>query len=153
VLVAKGAVPEEGPIRAVLAVDHSPYCDRCIDRLMKWKPEGLDSVCVLSAMPSGSSHHEFLIEKLSLPESQIEGWMAEENQKVVDKLRTAGIHAEQRIGKGDPNDVIRATMYDFGAELAILGAHGHGFIERLLIGSVSLHQVVAESYSTLLIRA
>ena len=36
--------------------------------------------------------------------------------------------------------------------LMILGAQGHGFIERLLIGSTSLHQVAAEPYPVLVLR-
>ncbi len=153
VLVVKDSVPHAEPIRAVLAVDHSPYCNRCIDKLIAWNPQGIESLCVLTALPTKTSHDEFLIEKLSLPEGRIESWLKEENEKVVEKLKAAGLNAEQRVGLGHPNDVIRSTMYDFGAELAILGAHGHGFIERMLVGSVSLHQVVAEAYSTLLIRA
>jgi nucleotide-binding universal stress UspA family protein len=71
----------------------------------------------------------------------------------VHRFEVAGIGAEFRVVKGHANDAIRDTMNDFGGELLILGAHGHSFLEQLLIGSVSLHQVVGEPYSTFLVRA
>lgn len=37
-------------------------------------------------------------------------------------------------------------------ELLILGAQGHGFWERLTVGSVSFHQAIAESHSVLMLR-
>jgi len=34
-----------------------------------------------------------------------------------------------------------------------MGAHGHGMVERLTIGSISFYQVVAEPHSVLVLRA
>ncbi|RYG31629.1 universal stress protein, partial [bacterium] len=46
----------------------------------------------------------------------------------------------------------RTTMSETGSDLLILGARGHGLIERLLIGSLALHVVVAEPYSVMVLR-
>ena len=47
--------------------------------------------------------------------------------------------AEFRFVRGRPNDVIRQTMHDTGADLLVMGAQGHGFIDRVLIGSYDEH--------------
>ena len=39
------------------------------------------------------------------------------------------------------------------ADLLVLGAQGHGFLERLTTGSVSLDQAVARPYSVIVMRA
>lgn len=156
VLVAKGDVPSDGPLRAILAVDHSDYCNRCVDKLLAWKPLGLGEVCVLNAFHIEGPMLD-LMPKKALKGNQtasewLEGRIREKNEQIVDRFRAMGVKAEQRIQHGHPNDVIRSAMKDLKAELAVLGAHGHGFLERLVVGSTSLHQVVAEPYSTLLIR-
>jgi nucleotide-binding universal stress UspA family protein len=51
------------------------------------------------------------------------------------------------------NDAIKQTMQEFNAQLLIVGAHGHGFFERMMLGSIALHQVVAEPHSVLVLRA
>jgi len=43
-------------------------------------------------------------------------------------------------------------MHSTGAELMVVGAHGKGWIERLLIGSTSLHEVIDEPYNVLVLR-
>jgi hypothetical protein len=44
-------------------------------------------------------------------------------------------------------------MDAMSADLLILGAKGHGFLERITMGSVSLRQAIAGMYSTLILRA
>ena len=44
-------------------------------------------------------------------------------------------------------------MAEEQADLLILGSHGHGALERLALGSVSFHQVVATPHNVLVVRA
>jgi hypothetical protein len=39
------------------------------------------------------------------------------------------------------------------SRLLILGAQGYGFWERLMVGSISFHQAIAEPHPVLILRA
>jgi hypothetical protein len=43
-------------------------------------------------------------------------------------------------------------MEESGATLVVLGAQGHGFLERVTAGSVSYAQAVKGKYDTLMLR-
>jgi nucleotide-binding universal stress UspA family protein len=44
-------------------------------------------------------------------------------------------------------------MLDTQADILVMGAQGHGFVERVFIGSVSLHQALYEPYPVMIVRA
>ena len=79
-------------------------------------------------------------------------YMQNKSSSLVDHLKEAGIEAEYRIVTGEFDSVIDEQMTKFNAELLILGAQGHGFMERLFIGSSCLQQVVATPHSVLILR-
>ena len=54
--------------------------------------------------------------------------------------------------QGRTNDVLNSVMEDSRADLLILGAHGHGFIKRLVVGSTTMHMVGNEPWNMLVIR-
>ena len=157
VLIAKGEESNAGPLRAVLAVDHSEYCDRCIDKLLANPPRGLAHVCVLHALNVNQTMLDLFPKKVLDDGMTVTEWLRgrveEKNAAIVDRLKAIGIEAVSMVEEGHPNEVIKLAMKSCSAELVILGAHGHGFLERLVVGSTSLHQVVAEPYSALVIRA
>ncbi len=47
-----GEADDTRPLRAVLATDHSPYMNRCIERLLYFAPLGLEHVTILSCFPA-----------------------------------------------------------------------------------------------------
>lgn len=152
VLVAKGAVIEKRPMRIVLATDHSTTADRWIKKFLGWKPGNISRIDVVTAYDV--SNHELDILERTLPnaDAMIEGHLRDRNAALVKRLEEAGYKVEAHVGRGRINDVIRATMQDTQADLLVLGAQGHGFLERLRIGSTALHQVVAEPYPVLIVR-
>jgi nucleotide-binding universal stress UspA family protein len=79
--------------------------------------------------------------------------LSRENLEVCGRFKGLVRSCTQRVERGDANAAIRTVMRQENADLLILGAQGHGFLDRLQHGSVSFHQVVAESYSVLLLRA
>lgn len=78
--------------------------------------------------------------------------MTEASAKMVEHLRSFDLHAEYRVVQGEPDEVLGATMKDVNGDLLAMGAQGHGFIERVMLGSLSLQQVMASPYSTLILR-
>ncbi len=156
VLVVKGDVEADGGVKAVLATDHSEYANRCVDHLLSLRPRGIESITVVTATDADS------LEDLARRYARIHGDSDEERQyteglaklgsAVADKFKAQGCDADFRVMKGQPQEAIRQAMEEKRADLLILGAQGHGFMERLMIGSFSLQQVVAEPHSTLIVR-
>lgn len=157
VLVAKGDIPATGPLKAVLATDHSAYADRCVDKLIQLAPKGITDITVACAYDIDDHESELLHRNLAMLGGMVDQFIEDTNiektQKVVDKLKGAGYNAMSRVVRGNPNDVIRDAMQEAGANILVLGAQGHGFVERLMVGSVSLNQVISEPYSVLVLRA
>ena len=62
-------------------------------------------------------------------------------RKLVDdaahQLRSAGLAAEAVVGHGDAKHVILDQAASTGADLIVMGAHGHSAVERFLLGSIS----------------
>lgn len=156
VLVAKEGVQDHGPVEAVLATDHSPYMERAVDRFLALAPKGISKVHVVTSYEVSDREAELLNANLPALDGHIEKWiegkLAEKCQSLVGKLSQHGYQADYRLSASHPNEAIRNAMETTGSELLILGAQGHGFIERLFVGSVSFHQLVAEPYSVLILR-
>ena len=74
-------------------------------------------------------------------------------EQAVSSLGKAGIATKTEFKRGYVSSAIEHTMAECNGDLVILGAQGHGFLERLLIGSVALNQVVTSRFSTLVIRS
>ena len=157
ILVAKtNGAAKEGPFTAVFATDHSEYANKCLEKLLSWAPKGLKRVHVVHAYET--SDKDLAILETHLPKGYIsaEDWVAKETEAktkaVAQRIEDAGTPTQVLVARGHANDVIRTAMHAAKADLLIVGAQGHGFLERLLIGSVSLHQVVVEPYSVLVVR-
>lgn len=158
ILVVKGnGGVKEGPYTAVFATDHSEYANKCVEKLLSWAPKGLRQVQVVHAYET--TDKEVSILETHIPEGYVsaDDWIAKEKETktkaVAQRFEDAGIPTQILVARGHANDVIRTAMGATKADLLILGAQGHGFLKRLLIGSVSLHQVVVEPYSVLVVRA
>jgi nucleotide-binding universal stress UspA family protein len=50
-----------------------------------------------------------------------------------------GIKAEHLVETGEPGPTICDVAAQVGAEIVVIGTHGHGWIKRVLMGSVSTH--------------
>ncbi len=143
-LIAKRAPRTTGSLSAIFATDHSDYSKRCADKLLTWTPQGLARITVLRAI-SEPEHHETSAD-LSSAEAE------ETNELLASQFQAAGIDSDQVIIEGHPNDVIAQTMKQCDADLLIVGARGHGFWDRVFLGSVSHYQVVATEHNVMAIR-
>jgi nucleotide-binding universal stress UspA family protein len=152
-LISKMTAVPTRPLRAVFATDHSAYAERAFAEFMRLAPSGIASVHVLSALD-----FEDLQESLPSPvtEEELElgiiAQIREKNEALVRQLKEAGFKATASFFLGDTQQAIQQAMAAHEADLLVLGAQGHGFLHRIFIGSTSLHQVVAEPHSILLLR-
>ncbi len=156
VLVAKEGVKDEGPIHAVLATDHSPYADRAVDHFLELAPEGIEKIHVVTGYEISDKEAGLLHANLPSLDGHIDQWIQghldEKCKALVGRLSQHGYQADYSLQKGDANEVIAKAMEQTKSELLIMGAQGHGFIDRLFVGSVSFHQLVGEKHSVLILR-
>jgi nucleotide-binding universal stress UspA family protein len=155
-LIARGVRKAEGPVRAIFATDHSDYAKRCFNRLLDMNPKGLEHVTIVTATES-SIDSSFGSEmgyddRTPYSISEAEDRMRAHGDEMVARLAAKDISAEFHLVEGYPAEVLRQEMEARSADLLILAARGHGLIERILIGSLALHIVVAEPYSVLVLR-
>ncbi len=153
VLVARPA-RHPGPLKVVFATDHSPFADRCAHVLARMAPRGIASLTVATAWPEtrfatidalagsgairpGEAYREALVRR---------------NHALERVLDSVALHTHSVLIPDDPNPAIHQIVEETGADLLILGARGHGFLERLALGSVSLHQVQHSRASVLVLR-
>lgn len=50
-----------------------------------------------------------------------------------------GITAQHLVETGEPGPTICDVAVEVGAEIIVIGSHGHGWLKRVLMGSVSTH--------------
>lgn len=130
VRIARGRVlPQRRPIKLILATDGSPDADAMIDTVSarKWPPETkIKLVTAVESFDQDSDDPDTLFERVRDIQTM-----------AVNRLADAGLEAEAVITDNDPKSylVIQAEKWD--ADCIFLGAKGHRFFERLLIGSVS----------------
>lgn len=154
VLIAKNGIQKNGPLKVVFATDHSPYSLAAAEHLARWKPKGIAEITVMTAYPS-----QLLDVMKSVMENYqgdvrpwVERQLTEQNKEVIKKLAGIGCPVEQRLVANNANEGIDIVMKDTGADLLVLGAVGHGFFDRLTLGSVSFHQAVATAHPVLILR-
>ncbi len=156
ILVGKEGVKTEGEIEAVLATDHSAYADKAVDQFLKFAPKGISKIHVVTAYEVSGKEAETFYATLPALGNDVNEFVrekAEEKSKaLVGKLSQHGYLADYILVHGNPNKAISEAMASTKSELLIMGAQGHGFIDRLFVGSVSFHQLVAEPHSVLILR-
>lgn len=156
VLVAKEPSNATGSLKAVLATDHSPESCRWIAEFLSWHAKGIAVIHVVTAYELDDRTARILNSNLPALGGLAEEWVEEHlhrlNANVEAKLKSSGYATTSRVAAGHPNEVIRKAMEDTRADVLIVGAQGHGFVERLMLGSCSLHQAVAEEYPVLVVR-
>jgi nucleotide-binding universal stress UspA family protein len=159
VLLARGESDELRPLRAVLATDHSPYSERCIAQLSTLWPQGIQHITVLTSFPEERLRAmEPMLPPVSVPPTQaVRETLEAKNNALIERLGGC-FHPmlttfESRVSPLPVHEAIAEAMKETNAELLILGAHGHSFLQRLTLGSTSFREAVFSLYSVLVMRA
>ena len=156
VLIGKQKESVVKPQTVVLATDHSDYANRCMEKLLSWKPQALARVVVvtvyseqqLKAMGAAMEHFKSDIS------SWIKDGLVKSNDALVAKVQGAlpNLIVSSRVESGEISEVLESVMKMERADLLVLGAQGKGFLDRLTLGSVSLDQALRCNYSVLVMR-
>ena len=130
------------PARLLIGVDSSADSNAAMEAVCNrhW-PKGtevgllavVDTVMPLSSNPSEPSAMKWIEVADESNWSQVRGIF----EPAAQKLRSAGLHAEVLIRRGNPADEILEEADTWGADCIFVGAKGTRGIDRLLLGSVS----------------
>lgn len=148
VLIGRGAPEQSGPVSAVLATDGSKYCEAAFDRFLSWMPKGLKYVTVVSSTEqSGPWDFE------SHSDDDVWDELAVRVSQIQEKFLAFGVEVHTRITQEPVRKAIDKEMRRMEADLLVMGAEGHSFLERLNVGSVALYEVSNSEYPVLVMRA
>lgn len=155
-LIAKGPVQRTRDFVVVLAVDHSSTCQRWLDRFIELAPKGITRLHVVSAYEvddetATATHHN-----LAMIGGDVERWLVEtiteKTQAVVKRLTEAGYNVTFNVQEGPALDAIHKAMEEQKANLLVLGVHGNKQAPGTMLGSVALHELIAEPFPIFLVR-
>jgi nucleotide-binding universal stress UspA family protein len=155
VLVAKQDLIPDRPLELVFATDGSEFNDRCVSQFLSMKPAGVGMIHVVSAWGLASHLEHLLRHQLHHSEAlnkELEVAAESAVKTLATKLAAAGYQVTVSAVQGTPDKVLHDEMTGREADLLVVGAHGKSWVERLMIGSTSLHQVVDEPYNVLVLR-
>jgi nucleotide-binding universal stress UspA family protein len=143
------------PFDAVFATDHSEYAERCVDTLLKLAPRGLRRLTIMTAYPRemARSLRNFMPQVPRDISLWLEDHLEQQNQKLRERLSRLGCEIQSKVVSSEPDVAIEATMSETSSRLLIMGAQGHGFLERLATGSHTFRQAVAGKHSVLILRS
>ena len=138
-LVAKKETSANGNLKVVFATDGSDYARDCLRSFIRLHPQGIKKIIVVSAIDPdhgtrSSSHIRLHVNSLVI-------YLCEE-----------GFEASGRVIEGAVADVLDEQMEANDADLLIVGAQGHGELERQVVGSTSLQAVLGTPHSILMLR-
>jgi len=149
--------PDTQPVRAVFATDHSDYASRCLENLIDFAPKGLTHLTVVSAAPESELEQvDKAFPRLGISVSaSVRQALERRNRALVQHLQRElpKVALESAVLAMPVHEALARAMDTASADLLILGAKGHSLVERLALGSISLHQALSAPYSVLVLRA
>ena len=128
-------------MKILLAVDGSEYSAEAVKEVAArpWPPD--TTVRVLSAVEMvvtpGTELWFDAGGQLERAQQEMQKQAAQLTAGVSEKLRASGLTAESAVRDGDPRAVIVDEAREWGADLIVVGSHGHTGLKGWLLGSVA----------------
>jgi nucleotide-binding universal stress UspA family protein len=133
-------------MRILLAIDGSDHSEAAVDEIARQHFPADSEVRVISVVeppyfpesfPGGGVNISLYAEMEKVARDQARAAV----DKAAAKLRTdegsRQLNVTTEVPSGSPKAVILEEAEAFGADLIVVGSHGHGALERFLLGSVS----------------
>jgi nucleotide-binding universal stress UspA family protein len=132
----------DAPLRIVIGIDGSPDARAAVEEVAQrhWPAQSAVQVVALlepmrpAMVPPLGSHFPVMGKETR---RQTKERFEKALDDAVVSLREAGLNASAEIGEGQPDKVLLEIASQWGADAIFVGARGHRFMERILLGSVS----------------
>jgi nucleotide-binding universal stress UspA family protein len=132
-------------MRILLAIDGSEQCEAAVDEVANGHSSPDSEVRVLSVVapyfPTTPNSWDGVDMNIYDQMEKDAGEVARAAvKKAAAKLRAdggRGLSITTKIVSGSPKGLILEEAEAFGADLIVVGSHGHGMLERFLLGSVA----------------
>ncbi len=115
--------------KVLFAVDFSPFTDRLLGCADEFARVGLRQIILQHVLPNPKE----LAEPGAEPVREAQAKLA----KLADEVEQPGLLVRTLVEAGNPAQVIVNAARRENVSFIYLGAHGKGFVERLMLGSVS----------------
>lgn len=127
------------PLRQILlATDLSPSSERAANQAIALAHELRATLLVVSVIdPDVKTARRGLVERMD----QRRAGRETAAQAIVVRGRQAGVSVSFLVWEGEPGPAIVDAAIAEAADLVVVGSHGRGRVERLVLGSVSDHVV------------
>ncbi len=128
--------------RILCPTDYSEFSERALERavrLARWFGARITAVHVVPPTPRWVGA-DAGVAYVTVPEDLLRGSREEEAQaleRFVVPYRGEGVPIHTRLLDGDPSRLIQEAALELPADLVVMGTHGRGGFEHLLLGSVT----------------
>src|SRR6187397_2554844 len=145
---------KESLMKALLAIDGSSESALALETSasLTWPPGA--HLEVLTVLPTEVEWYGGPWDIAYVPSDELHDRLRIDREALLERavacLRRPGIGVAARLVTGRAASVIVEVAEEIGADLVILGARGHGAIERALLGSVSA-EVVDQTHCSVLV--
>ncbi len=146
VRIARGRnIPVNTPIRLVAAADGSPDAEAMLDSIVSrnWGKGTLVKLVTVA-----EPFHPYGVE----PDAQM-NQIRDIQTRAAQKLIKAGLEVIPVVEEGDPKRILIRDAEAWNADCIFLGAQGHRFLDRVLMGSVSSAVAARANCSVEVVRA
>lgn len=141
-----------GPLRILIPDDGSEPAQRAVAHVIGLAARGLavdvHLLNVQSALRGGAAS--------LVPARNLEDFHREEGMRAlggsIRQIEAAGLKPHSHVCVGDPGPSILAFAERLKCEQIVMGTHGRGIVETLLLGSVAQHVVVHANVPVTLLR-
>jgi nucleotide-binding universal stress UspA family protein len=128
------------PARLLAATDLSGPSLRAIERAVQLAAAHGARLAIVHAL--GASPMGALRQWLGVQADEAAQRLAQRHREaletlVADAVRDPRVQAELQVLDGHPAQAVREAARAFDADLLVVGAHGHGFVQRVLLGSTA----------------
>ena len=148
-------------MKILLAIDGSEYSNTAVEELLRMPFPSNTTVRIISvfenplltapgAVPMGGTLGNYYEEAVSNAKKMAEDIV--QNASQVLQKKNADVSVTTDVVNGLPKITILEKAEAMGAELIVVGSHGHGAFKRFLLGSVSQSISAHANCSVLIVR-
>lgn len=149
-------------MKILIATDGSKYSKRAIEKCCEFLSNGepaeikiistYQSLAPMAIEPAVVSTDYYMHIDSDLRQ-HAENAVADAEKIIEDRFESENLAVEKEIIPGNAKQMIVDEAKEFGADLVVVGSHGYGFIDRLILGSVSNYVLHNAPCSVLVVRS